>query len=87
MNVSHRFRFKNLWLREEEFMSSFEMWWGSSVDLSLVSRLSHCAGFMANWGFVINLKTVRCGLSNSGLLLMKVELLNFLMRKGVLPSC
>ena len=31
-------------------MSSFEMWWGSSADLSLVSRLSHCAGFMANWG-------------------------------------
>ena len=47
-NVSHRFRFKNLWLREEEFVSSFEMWWGSSADLSLVSRLSHCAGFMAN---------------------------------------
>ena len=49
-NVSHRFRFENLWLREEEFVSSFEMWWGSSNDLSLMPRLSHCAGFMANWG-------------------------------------
>ena len=47
-NVSHRFRFENLWLREEEFVSSFEMWWGSSNDLSLVLLLSHCAGFMAN---------------------------------------
>ena len=37
--------------------------------------------------FVINLKIVRCELRNSGLLLMKVKLLNFLMRKGVLPSC
>ena len=49
-NVSHRFRLKNLWLREEEFVSSFEMWWGSSADISLVPRLSHYAGFMANWG-------------------------------------
>ena len=49
-NVSHRFRFENLWLREEEFVSSFEMWWGSSADISLVPWLSHCAGFMANWG-------------------------------------
>ena len=31
-------------------MSSFEMWWGSSADLFLVLRLSHCARFMANWG-------------------------------------
>ena len=31
-------------------MSSFEMWWGSSANLSLVLRLSYCAGFMANWG-------------------------------------
>ena len=31
-------------------MSIFEIWWGSSVDLSLVPRLSHCAGFMADWG-------------------------------------
>ena len=31
-------------------MSSFEMWWGSSTDFSLVPQLSHCAGFMANWG-------------------------------------
>ena len=30
---------------------------------------------------VINLKTVRCGLSSSGLLLMKVELLNFFNEK------
>ena len=44
----HRFRFENLWLREEEFVSSFEMWWGSSTDLSLVSWLSHCVGFVAN---------------------------------------
>ena len=35
-NVSHRYRFENLWLREEEFVSSFEMWWGSFVDLFLV---------------------------------------------------
>ena len=49
-NVSHWFRFENLWLREEEFVFRFEMWWGSSTDLFLVSRLSHCAGFMANWG-------------------------------------
>ena len=35
-NVSHWFRFENLWLREEEFVSSFEMWWGSFVDLFLV---------------------------------------------------
>ena len=48
-NVSHQFRFENLWLREDEFVSSFEMWWGSSVDLSLVPLLSHCVGFMANW--------------------------------------
>ena len=25
-NVSHRFRFENLWLREEEFVFNFEMW-------------------------------------------------------------
>ena len=68
-------------------MSSFEMWRGSSADLSLVSRLSHCAGFMANWGrnflqkFEINLKTVRCRLSSSDLLLMKVKLLNFFNEK------
>ena len=31
--------------------------------------------------FVINLKIVRCGLSSSGLLLMKVELLNFFNEK------
>ena len=31
-------------------MSSFEIWWGSYAHLSLMPQLSHCAGFMANWG-------------------------------------
>ena len=31
-------------------MPNFENWWASSADLSLVSRLSHYAGFMADWG-------------------------------------
>ena len=47
-------------------------------DCLIVRVLWLIGGEIFYISLIINLKTVRCGLSSSGLLLMKVELLNIL---------
>ena len=47
---THRFRFENLWVREQDFNDSLKRWWQSSSDKDLIERLSLCSVSMAKWG-------------------------------------
>ena len=50
LGYTHRFRFKNLWVREQDFNDSLKRWWQSSSDKDLLGRLSLCSVSMAKWG-------------------------------------
>ena len=47
---THRFRFENVWVREQDFNDSLKRWWQSSSDKDLIERLSLCSVSMAKWG-------------------------------------
>ena len=47
---THRFRFENLWVREQDFNDNLKRWWQSSSDKDLLGRLSLCSISMAKWG-------------------------------------
>ena len=47
---THRFRFENLWVREQDFNENLKRWWQLSSDKDLLERLSLCSVSMAKWG-------------------------------------
>ena len=47
---THRFRFENLWVREQDFNKNLKRWWQSSSDKDLLGRLSLCSLSMAKRG-------------------------------------